>query len=158
MNRRYNVSDINKQLIWNLRDIGHTIRQLAEGKGSQKRILGILFETGPITQKELTQRLGIQPGSASEVIAKLEDSGCIVRTLSETDRRTMDVQLTEQGRSIAEEFCLKRIERQREMFSGITEEEKETLLSLLEKVNADWDLKYREKGQCKIHRMWYRSK
>lgn len=60
---RYNVADINDKLIINLRDISHTMRYLYEGKGSQKRILIVLDEIGSnITQRELTQRLGIQPG------------------------------------------------------------------------------------------------
>lgn len=99
---RYNVADINDKLIINLRDISHTMRYLYEGKGSQKRILIVLDEIGSnITQRELTQRLGIQPGSASEVIAKLESEGYIKRTTSETDRRTTDVALTAEGKSAA---------------------------------------------------------
>ena len=35
----------------------------------------MLLETGPVTQKKLTALLGIQPGSASEVIGKLEAAG-----------------------------------------------------------------------------------
>lgn len=158
MDRRYEISDINKQLIWNLRDIGHTIRQMAEGRGSQRRVLGILNETGTITQSELTQRLGIQPGSASEVLGKLEAAGLILRTPSETDHRTMDIQLTEQGLFEAEEGRQKMTERYQRMFSCITDEEKETLLELLEKVNSSWDQEYRNKVEQKIHRMWYRRK
>ena len=66
------AANINDKLIMNLRDISHTMRSLYEGRGSQKRILIILHEVGKITQRALTERLGIQPGSASEVIAKLD--------------------------------------------------------------------------------------
>lgn len=87
----YEREDVNGRLVINLRDIGHTLRDLSEGRGSQKRILILLLETGPITQRELTERLGIQPGSASEVIAKLENAGLVTRTESEADRRTVDI-------------------------------------------------------------------
>ena len=70
--KHYQEADIPKKLIINLRDINHVMRSLYEGKGSQKRILIVLNEVGNITQRELTERLGIQPGSVSEVIAKLE--------------------------------------------------------------------------------------
>ena len=66
---QYAQADVNGRLIINLRDISHTMRGMYEGRGSQKRVLIVLSETGPITQRGLTERLGIQPGSASEVIA-----------------------------------------------------------------------------------------
>lgn len=135
---RYAAADINNKLIMNLRDLGHMIRLLYEGKGSQKRILIILGEVGCITQRELTERLGVQPGSASEVLAKLEDAGWILRTPSAVDRRTADIRLTDAGKLQAVAAAQQREQRHREMFACLSEEEKETLLSLLEKVNADW--------------------
>lgn len=140
MPKRYDVLDINNRLIWNLRDIGHTMRHISEGKGSQKRILIILLETGPITQRELTQRLGIQPGSASEVIGKLESAGLVTRTPNEFDHRTVVVALTEAGTSAAQEAKTQRELRHEAMFSCLTEEEKTTLLSLLERLNRHWDM------------------
>lgn len=55
---QYKHLDQNNKLIWNFRDIGHTMRQIAEGRTSQKRILILLRETAGMTQKELTARLG----------------------------------------------------------------------------------------------------
>ena len=73
--RRNETLDINNRLTLSLWDVLHTMRAISEGKGSQKRILMMLLETGPVTQKKLTALLGIQPGSASEVIGKLEAAG-----------------------------------------------------------------------------------
>lgn len=140
----YEVFDINKKLVINLRDLGHVIRFLYEGKGSQKRILIILLESGVITQRELTEKIGIQPGSASEVIGKLESAGLIKREPSRSDRRTADIQLTESGRIRAEEAARQRKLRHEEMFSCLSEEEKDTLLAITEKLNGDWDGRYRE--------------
>lgn len=144
----YNEADINDKLIINLRDLSHTIRSLYEGKGSQKRILIILDEIGSsITQRELTERIGIQPGSASEVITKLEMAGYIRRTPNETDRRTADIELTEIGKASAAEAREQRVRRHEEMFSGLSDNEKNELLLLLEKVNADWENRYPGKGE-----------
>lgn len=143
MKNRYEYLDMNNKLIWNFRDIAHTMRHISEGKGSQKRVLMILLETGGITQRELTQRLGVQPGSASEVIGKLEAAGFLIRSPSETDRRTADISLTEAGRSAAEEAYTQRKVRHQQMFSCLSDGEKETLLDLLEKVNFAWDQQYR---------------
>lgn len=138
----YEPGDKNDKLILNFRDINHTMRSLYEGKGSQKRILIILLETGTITQQKLTERLGIRPGSASEVLAKLEKSGLIVRRSSAQDRRTADVSLTEEGRILAGEAVMQRKKRHEEMFSCLAEEEKAVLLALLEKINASWEERY----------------
>lgn len=139
---RYAAADRNHKLIINLRDINHTMRSQYEGRGSQKRILIVLLETGTITQRRLTERLGIQPGSVSEVLAKMEKSGLIVRTESWDDRRTTDIALTGQGKLQAEEALMQRKIRHEEMFSCLSEEEKSTLLALLEKVNGDWQVRY----------------
>ena len=143
------TADINDQLILYLRDLGHVMRLLYEGKGSQKRILIILNKVGTITQRELTQRLGIQPGSASEVIAKLEHAGLITRTQSAVDRRTSDIQLTDGGMLLAQEATEQRKQRHEEMFSCLSEREKQQFLSLMEKVYADWNVRYleREEGE-----------
>lgn len=139
---RYRAMDLDNRLIMNLRDLGHTLRFLFEGKGSQKRILIILLENKTITQRELTARIGIQPGSASEVIGKLEDAGLIRRTPSQTDRRTADIQLTAAGREQAEKAAAQRRNRHQEMFSCLSAQEKDTLLALLEKLYADWESRY----------------
>lgn len=142
-----NITDINDRLIIDLRDIGHMMRFLYEGKASQKRILIILREAGRITQKDLTESLGIQPGSASEILSKLESAGSILRTRNEADRRTTDVCLTDAGREAAAEAAAQRQKRHEEMFSCLSEREKQELLSLLERVCADWKTRYGEKGK-----------
>ena len=144
------AEDINDSLIISLRDLHHTMRSLHEGKASQKRILIILKGAGAITQRELTERLGIQPGSASEILSKLEGSGWIVRTQSESDRRTTDISLTDSGREIAKEALKQRRKRHEEMFFCLSGEEKQELLSLLEKVRCDWKKRYKEnEATCK---------
>ncbi len=141
----YNAADINDRLIINLRDLSHTMHSLYEGRGSQKRIMTVLDEMGgSATQRELTERLGIQPGSASEVIAKLERAGFIRRTPNETDRRTVNIELTETGKALAAEVGEQRLQRHEQMFSCLSDEEKNQLLALLEKVNANWSEHYQD--------------
>lgn len=144
MNPRYDILDKDNQLIWNFRDIAHTMRQTSEGKGGQKRVLIILRESGSMTQKELTDRLGVQPGSVSEVLGKLEAAGLIRRVPNGTDRRTTDICLTEAGEVAAQEAYTQRRQRHQLMFSSLTDQEKDQLLLLLEKLNADWEQKFRK--------------
>lgn len=140
---QYLAKNVNGRLVIGLRDISHTMRFLYEGRGSQKRVLIVLSEMGTTTQRELTRRLGIQPGSASEVIAKLENAGLVERSSSQEDRRTANISLTGEGRRQARAALEQRQRRHEEMFSALTCEEKEQLLALLEKINEDWDHRYR---------------
>lgn len=142
------AADMNDRILTNLRELGHIMRMLYEGKASQKRILMILNESETITQRDLTKRLGIQPGSASEILAKLESAGWIIRIQNETDHRTTDLSLTDSGKELAAEALAQRRRRHEEMFSCLCEEEKQELLSLLEKVCADWKSRYAEHGNA----------
>ncbi|MDY5348639.1 MAG: MarR family transcriptional regulator [Candidatus Ventricola sp.] len=137
---------IDDRLVCQFRDIGHTLHSVSEGRGGQKRILILLLEVGPMTQRELTSRLRIQPGSASEVIGKLEAAGLLERTPSLGDKRTTDVHLTQAGLAAAQEAKQARGERNARMFACLTDEEKETALALLRKINAWWDVQFREGG------------
>lgn len=145
------MKDINKELVMGLRDVSHAMRGLYEGKGSQKRVLMVLQETGKVSQRELTQRLGIQPGSVSEVIGKLEGAGLVSRTESESDRRTVDLELTEEGAKRAEEARAQRVQRHKEMFTVLSDEEKEAFLIMLQKINEDWKTRFADRKHDHHH-------
>ena len=134
----HDTPNLNDELIRSFRDIGHTIRHLSEGRGSQKRILVLLRASGTVTQRELTRELRIQPGSASEVIGKLEAAGLLIRTPSQTDRRTADISLTAAGQTAAETAAEQRDKLREQMFSCLSEEEKGVLLGLLRTLTAAW--------------------
>lgn len=138
----------NEKLIHSLLDINHMMHRLYEGKASQSRILIILYEQQCMTQKELTELLGIQPGSASEILAKLEKAGLLKRVPSEKDHRTMELFLTPEGEKMAEEALANRQERHRQMFDCLSEEEGEQLSSLLEKLKEDWKLRFSLESDC----------
>jgi DNA-binding MarR family transcriptional regulator len=133
----YVKKDVDDKILLNLRDLGQRIPFLYEGKDSQRRALIFLRNTGDVSQRELTQKLSIKPGSMSEVLKKLSDKGFIVRTPSDDDRRTMIVSLTDEGTEIADAALEYRQERRCEMFSSLDNDEKVTLLNLLEKINTE---------------------
>lgn len=143
---RHEREDMDSKIIRNFWGISHTMCRISEGKGSRRRILVLIREAGVITQSRLTRLLGIQPGSASEFLGKLETAGLIVRTPSETDRRTVDIRLTRAGELQAETAARQREERHAEMFACLSGEEKAALIGLLEKINDDWSLRYPGKG------------
>ena len=105
----------------------------------QGRILRTLSERGEMPQRDLQNLLGIQAGSMSEIAAKLEHKGLIVRVRSEEDRRKISLVLTEAGRAMAAAGDEAHILRRRaELFSALTPEEQHTLEELLDKLSDDW--------------------
>lgn len=150
-------NNITDKLIIHLLDLNHIMHVLYEGKASQQRVLIILDEVKSITQRDLTARLNIQPGSASEILSKLENAGLIRRTMSDEDRRTTNISLTEEGEQRAREAAAQRSRRHVEMFSCLSEEEKEQLFGLLEKIRNDWMQRYKpfkggQRRRCHSHR------
>lgn len=115
------------------------------GKSSQNRILQILHKSERMTQRELTEQLGIQPGSASEIIKKLEIAGLITRQSNSEDRRTVDIALTEAGKAQAEASSAQHTNNN--LFGSLTDDEKQQLLTLLEKVSQDWHNRFRDEGR-----------
>ena len=132
------------QLFW---AAAHILHHISGGRGGQKRILSVLLRNGPISQAELTEYLGIQSASASEVLGKMESAGLICREANETDRRTILLTLTPLGREQAAAAAVKREQHKNELFSVLSPEEKATLLSILEKLTAHWRQRYGEPGK-----------
>lgn len=101
----------------------------------RERVLVILSDHPEgMRQKELAEEAGINASTASEMITKLEDTGYVVRTADETDRRATVLKLTEMGTARAEEIRGEREAFLDEFFSKLTEEEKQTLSDLLDKL------------------------
>ena len=140
--------DRNEELVHGLLDINHRMRMLYEGKASQSRILIVLYEQKVKNQKDLTELLGIKPGSASEILAKLERASLITRAHSEKDHRTMEIFLTDEGKKLAKEALERRRERHAQMFACLTEDEQKNLLALLKKLDADWAERFSFSDNC----------
>jgi DNA-binding MarR family transcriptional regulator len=66
----------------------------------QELLLMLLWEKEPRTQAELTREMAIEPPTTSKMISRMATSGLIVRNRSESDRRTVLVNLTEAGRAL----------------------------------------------------------
>jgi len=138
---------VNGKLLTMLRVLEHEGR-FVDKNGGQGRILAMLKKEGKMTQRALTEKLGIQPGSASEILGKLEKGGYLIRKPGESDRRTADVSLTEEGSRREEEASARAKARREEMFSDLSPEEKEQLLGLLEKLYGSWREKRRASFQA----------
>ena len=100
------------------------------------RMLKVLSLHGPMKQTELAERLDIRPQSLTVAMTKLETAGLVTRTRDGKDRRQVMVEITEEGRWHSEKIEANRSRAAVELLAGLTEEEKETVFRLLEKVLA----------------------
>lgn len=131
----YSLKDTSDKILVNLRDLGIALHTLYDGKTSQRRAIILLYNHGGMTQRELTERLSIRPASMSEVIAKLSKKGLITREPFKGDNRTTFVSLTEEGVKAAQNSIELRTEMRRELLAPLSDEERESLLVLLERIN-----------------------
>ena len=125
-------------LVHALRRCGHLLYHKFNLNGSQMRILLVLRDE-PMTQKELTDRLRIQPGSLSEILTKVERAGLIAKHRSSTDRRNFELALTEEGRRQAEWFEKAQVEQADLLAAPLDDDQKAQLRSLLQTLITHWE-------------------
>ena len=100
----------------------------------QSLILSILAGREVLSQRELQQMLGIQPGSLSELLSKLEAKGYLTREKAE-DRRGNLLRITDAGRE-----AIPRVDDapEDEPFAPLTDEQQDQLAGLLRTLLSRW--------------------
>lgn len=107
----------------------------------RERILREIRREGhPISQKQLADRLSVRPQTMSEAITKLERDGYVTRARNKHDRREVLVSLTKRGEERADALDTIKAQQSAEFLKPLTEEEKQTLLKLLDKLNVAEEL------------------
>lgn len=99
-------------------------------------ILDLLSKHDGLSQRQIADMLDIRPQSISEAITTLEERGLIRKEINEQDRRGLLIYITEDGLQMRTELHNERVQNAKRIFTSISEEEKQTLLELLEKVTA----------------------
>ena len=112
----------------------HALRRRADRDRGQRSVLALLAAWGETDQRALQQTLAIQPGSVSELLAKLEAKGYITKARSEQDRRMATIALTEEGKAAARALP----DKKQDLYAALTEEEQATLKALLQKLLDSW--------------------
>ncbi len=113
------------------------VRDLFEGRMSGSGLKSkhysalILLEDGAKTQVELGRMLWVDRTSMVALVDELEDSGDAKRERHPDDRRTYLVGLTDQGRATLAKATSIADEVEREIFSALSEAEREQLRRLL---------------------------
>lgn len=113
------------------RRIDDHVRERATGLGLTGAQATALRElTGPMTMKELADRMSCEPSNATFVVDKLEKQGLIERHAHPTDRRAKQLVLTAEGTALRERLLELLI--QESPLAGLTHEQQGTLRDLLD--------------------------
>ena len=67
---------------------------------TQYIVMMVLWETDPITEKEMGKRLHLDSGTLTPVLKSLEAKNFIARSRSKEDERVVNVDLTDEGRAL----------------------------------------------------------
>ena len=94
--------------------------------------LRVLWEQDGITQSELSQRVGTMEPTTLSAIRDMEANGFVRRVRHDTDRRKINIHLTEEGRALRDKLMPLAIEVIDKLLYGLTPREITMLLALLE--------------------------
>lgn len=97
-------------------------------------ILELLYNKGPHTIQNISEKLSIPSGSITYVVDKLEKKEFVKREPSPTDRRASNVVLTDKGQSLFQEIFPQHVAVISENLSFISDEEKIQLTDLLKRL------------------------
>lgn len=93
----------------------------------------------PMKMSELSRMLLVSNGNATTVIDRLEKDGLATRALAKSDRRVVEVQLTDQGRAQFEIQAAAHEAEVDQLFAGLGHEELDALREMLRHTKGDED-------------------
>src|SRR5215218_516353 len=99
-----------------------------------------LVRTGGASMAEMARLLGVAPTVITGLVDRLESRGLIRREAHPSDRRRIQLVLTERGNEVSvqvEEAIASRIERQLQLLDGSDRERLRTGLELFERLTID---------------------
>lgn len=89
---------------------------------------------GQVPQRELANYLRVKPSTANGVLNRMEEKGLVRRSVNGADARRRILTLTEKGAEQQALFQQSFLDAEEAMVRGFSQEERETLLRLLNRV------------------------
>ncbi|WP_018749762.1 MarR family winged helix-turn-helix transcriptional regulator [Paenibacillus sanguinis] len=100
-------------------------------------VLEVLYYKGSQPIQQIGAKLLLQSGNVTYVIDKLEAAGLLHRTPCPRDRRVIYAELTPQGQELMNQLYPEFSARIDHALSGLTDEEKQTMIELLKKMGRE---------------------
>ena len=136
------------RLMDDFRMVAHQIYQLSESNleatgisyAQYRLLMSLMFcewrgQCDGLNPSEISASQGTSRNTISALIRSLEDDGLVERHLDNDDRRRFNIHLTEAGRRKVLDNAGRHIELIDELFSVLSDDEIETLRSLLQALN-----------------------
>ncbi len=98
-------------------------------------LASLYFDDNPLSPTDLYDATVFSSGGMTKVLKKLEEKNLIKREASSSDKRSMLISLTTQGRELIENCMLEIAKAKEKKFNVITQKEKEDLKNILSKIN-----------------------
>ncbi len=124
-----------------LADCGLTLTQLG--------VMEALLHKGAMTQREIGRIVLTSPGNMTDLLEKLSHKGLVVRERSDTDRRAVQVDLSDAGRALISKVFPRHAQDIAEAMSVLTATEQHQLGAMMRKLGMaaeELTLKPRDKG------------
>ncbi len=127
----------------------HDITRLSRAKAREVNIDGVMSQPGArlvlaflayedgVTQRTLVERTHLRAPTVSVILGKMEDEGMVERRQNSEDRRETHVFITEYGRQTDREGIEKIKETDALAVGGLTDDEMQTLLTLLARMRTN---------------------
>ena len=121
-------------------------RMLARGKAAgltmgQPKVLDYLGSHDGVSQRQIAQACCIEPATLTSLLNRMEERGLVERRMLNGNRRTSYVFLTELGRTLQQQVELDFAELEENAFCGVSPEERDTVLRVLQKVCGNLRMK-----------------
>ena len=101
------------------------------------RVLGYLLQSdAPATHSQLADATGVTKGTVTGLIDGLESDGYVRRFPCENDRRVSLIEMTREGHALLQRIMPSHLQRLSELMSGLSKDERKTLIELLEKTRT----------------------
>lgn len=99
---------------------------------SEAHALAVLAEQGPLSQRHLSEALGLTKSTVSRLVDQLEQRGWARRSPGDSDARQRLVGLTSEGAKAAAAIAARRAERMAELLHRIPEADRAMVLAALD--------------------------
>lgn len=116
--------------------IGSSIEQYGIKRGQFEYFL-LIYSSPGINQLELARMKNVGKASVTKALKILEEGDFIYRLQDEKDKRNFRCYISEDGKSIVNHLMQVKIEAEKEVFKGFTEQDKRALFEYLKQMHEN---------------------
>lgn len=109
---------------------------------SQLHVLMFLKKNHKVQMRDIAEQFRIEKPTATSILNKLVNMKLVKRKADKTDRRVVQIILTEKGEEILNEAMEQRSVKVNTMLSYLSQKDKQSLLMILNKIVANIDKEY----------------